>query len=700
MANRTDLGHAAANPAHLPSEATVREFSLASELATCLTPSHAWWVPETRLDPSVPTDVQRGWHHERAVLVDSLLRARCLIDGDVYWLLVPCSLWSAAARVLADEDGHASRGAPPSEVLEDWVSQWSRLQSQGPNPSSASALPSLPDALLSQHGWLCSLSPLRESLSSSLGLDRDPQSMHAWLHRYGIVPRIATWPNLPKSEQSVAPKLGGDRSELVSAPIASAGERETAAQRSEPNDSTATDSDAIESSEDPLRMPKRSRLPTKQPRKGRHSIPSPWLVGAIGGAGLLASIAIAVWLWPRSTARTSDKLAGSSSQKPREATPQPSATRSPSVENASTRDVLASSPRSEARTPAAEDASRSEFGSNADEPLLITSLDAFEDASQQNAAPSVIAPSLTGLLADLDQRIAKELGPRTSVDRDATGEHDAPIEGLSVELTTDSIVERSMAADATKGMASGVPPGAPESKTRFPADPLDANPPPGGDEPAPGAENAIADAADPVAVDGQSNLTHRIPLRLGFQRLDAKVGKGVHAKLASAVARLQMADDVLPEVQLVPSDEVTLTGSATSEWRIAIEDEQPELIVRLSSRPNAKWQLAAQVGVQLNPLQDPIPLGPSDAANVLQNLAVYRTWLERTIETLSNMPSPPRAFGGPDRIALLRHYRAQWKETEKAIEAWQVVQRLSRELFQYASIEIRLQPQPTDLETP
>lgn len=715
-ASRTDAGHPPASPSHLAIGMPVSELSIASTLAMCLSPSHAWWLPEMQSDPSVPTEVQRGWHRERAVLVDSLLRARCLIAGELHWLLVPCSLWSAAARVLASGDEDASRGVPPKEVLDDWVSQWSKLQSQRPSSSSTSVLPSLPDTLLSQQGWLCSLSTLCESISSSLGLDRDPQSVHAWLHRYGIVPQVVTWPTRPKSEQNVAPKCEGERSDLASEPIASAGQRQPTAPFSEANASRANDSDAIESSDDPLRMPKRSQIRAKRPRNRQRAIHPIGLVGAVGGAGLLASIAIAVWFWPQSAARTSDNLARSPSQASREAMPQPSSVPSSRMEHASGSDALASSGRSEARLQTSDKdtspsdsgpsdsgpsaSGPSDSGSNDDEPLAITSLDTFEDASQRNASPAAIGPSLTGLLADLDRRIAKELGPRTSVDRDATTEQDAPVEDLSVELTTDSIVERSIATDATEGMASGIPPGAPGSKTRLPADPLDANPPPGGDEPAAGAEDAVANAVDPVATDGQSNLTQRIRLRLGFQRLDAKVGKGVHAKQASAIARLQMAEDVLPEVQLVPSDEVSLTGSATSEWRVAIEDAQPELIVRLSSRPNAKWQLAAQVGVQLSPLQDPMPLGPSDAANVLQNLALYRTWLERTIETLSNMPSPPRAIGGPDRIALLRHYRAQWKETEKAIEAWQVVQRLSKELFQYASIEIRLQPQPASGDAP
>lgn len=692
----TDAGRAAANPAHSAAEATVRELSLASELATCLSPTHAWWLPELRPAPSVPADVQRGWRHEQSVLLDSLLRARCVIAGDLVWLVVPCSLWTAAARVLNDDRSNASRGAPPSDVLEDWVMQWSRLQSQCPNPSPPSALPSLSATLLSQHGWLCSLSPLCESLASLLQLERAPQRIQAWFHREGIVPRIATWPTLPKSEQTVAPKLRDGRSALDSTPIAPDGELEPTETTPDAKASRANDSDPIETIEDAWSMSKPSQVRTKQPRKRLNSIRSTWIAGAVGGAGILASMAIAVWFWPPWTARTSDNLARSSSEKPRDTKPQPTALRPSSGEQASSGDALVSSGRSEARSTTADEvASPPEPGANAEELAAITSLDSFDDAAQRNKSPEVIVPSLTGLLADLDQRIAMELGPRAGVDRDTKTEHEAPTEGLSVELTTDSIVERAIAADTTELAANGMPPRAASGKTRFPADPLDTNPSPPGDQPAQGAIDAAPDAADE-----QSSLTHRIPLRLGVQRLDARVGKGVHAKLASAVARLQMAEEALPEVQMVPSDEVTLTGSAISEWRIAIEDAQPELIVRLSSRPNAKWPLAVQVGVQLSPLQDPMPLGPTDAANVLQNLALYRTWLERTIETLSNMPSPPRALGGPDRIALLRHYRAQWKETEKAIEAWQVVQRLSRELFQYATIEIRLQPQPATVETP
>jgi hypothetical protein len=327
--------------------------------------------------------------------------------------------------------------------------------------------------------------------------------------------------------------------------------------------------------------------------------------------------------------------------------------------------------------------------------LAITKWDTLDASSRLNEGPTPISPSLTGLLADLDRRIAREMEPRSSVDVETKHEEAASTEDLPTEITTDSIVERSIATDAQPSAAIGLPSGSQARKALFPADPLDNRPSPQGEEPAPGDAVVAPDAADV-----QSNLTHRIPLRLGIQRLDARVGKGVHAKLAFAVARLRMAEDALPEVQIVPSDEVTLTGVAISEWRVAIEDAQPELIVRLSSRPNAKWPLAVQVGVQISPLQDPMPLGPNDAANVLQNLALYRTWLERTIETLSNAPSPPRAFGGPDRIALLRHYRAQWKDTEKAIEAWRVVQRLSNELFQYATIEIHLQPQPAAGETP
>ena len=124
-------------------------------------------------------------------------------------------------------------------------------------------------------------------------------------------------------------------------------------------------------------------------------------------------------------------------------------------------------------------------------------------------------------------------------------------------------------------------------------------------------------------------------------------------------------------------------------WRIAIEDEDPELVVEIWSKPGARWQVITTVGLRESPGVTPIWIGPREAQNVGNRLIDYRQWIINAIETLRIARSNTRGRSSIDFAGEIKNLERQEREAEKAINRWKVIARLSH--FFFDSNEIRLQ---------
>ncbi len=220
---------------------------------------------------------------------------------------------------------------------------------------------------------------------------------------------------------------------------------------------------------------------------------------------------------------------------------------------------------------------------------------------------------------------------------------------------------------------------------------------------------------DPVPNENTDLVTRveRLALELatGSHRRDIKFGPGVAASRAFCVATLRVGtndtahtndpdgtvsdsndppalDDV--DWSVSPSEPQQVVGTGMCEWRIGLEDADPELILRLWSKPDRKWQLAMLVGVRMSPSAEPMQIALKDPTIVLQRLSAHQIWLTNTIANLRAAPQIPARRGFPDSASQLRWMQAQQKETQAAIKTWQVIAKLCDECLYTAQVEIEL----------
>ncbi len=698
----------------------------------------AWWLPEVQKFSGLLDDRLRHWTTDLERLYVSLEQSQLLTCESIHWLVVPSDRWEPMAKLLKERD------EPPSFVVLDWQHQWQdairrRQQSGEPihgsskQPKSRKTHVESPEpalTMVSSHGLLCFLEPIAESIGDALELDPGGDAVIEWMHQQQWTSPSIPWPTErslarepqarqdedkdgqysrhpanPRAEVGLQPD-GQEATALTSAiPNHRDGLNEKHDQAGKPDPTATPDTNG---------KPRVRKIAKRKRPSSRKRSPRNWILAIVG----TLAVAIAMFLlWP-------------SIKVNRETTQQPSTT----AEVASGMGATASS---------REQGPIKNISSSPSDPSMSTSL-SFEpagdgildeklipegtltrsDTAMEGIHPgswntsASTSPSVSGLLADLERQIiAKQsTDPERSNLADSTESPNAssPV-GTDVgqEITIESIIERSLAEgslsegtnasetgnDGPSGMPShgalGGMPGSNGPKP-FSLDPLgpEANPK---EDLANGIEPAGPDAAAPgdAAAERVEDATqHAIPLRSAVVHSQARIGKGVSIKQGTAHARLIFSDEAIDKIQTFPTESIVIVGPGQAQWRVTIEDSQPEIVVRLSSRPSAKWKLAAQVGVQFAPGQEPILIGPNDSRTILNNLTLYESFLRHSIEYLSNSPFPRRGPNTVDAIGQIRQYRAQQKETERAIELWKDVQRLSNELFRYASIEIEFDPQP------
>ena len=184
---------------------------------------------------------------------------------------------------------------------------------------------------------------------------------------------------------------------------------------------------------------------------------------------------------------------------------------------------------------------------------------------------------------------------------------------------------------------------------------------------------------------GVFKLERSLKLRAAVSKETIAVGKFVLAKACRCDVKFKVVGELIVE----PMESVTIEGSDKALWKIAIEDEEPELIVQIASKPGARWQVVASVGLRESRNAAPVLIAPRQAQNVGNRLVNYRQWIKGTIETLRTARSN-RGRSNFDFTGEIKNLERQDSEAEKAIERWKVIERLSHYFFDSNEVQIRL----------
>ena len=212
--------------------------------------------------------------------------------------------------------------------------------------------------------------------------------------------------------------------------------------------------------------------------------------------------------------------------------------------------------------------------------------------------------------------------------------------------------------------------------------------------PFPANEDSGESAETPVETDikaiviegGVITLERPLKLRTAVSKETIAVGKFVLAKACRCDITFKVASELVVE----PIESVTIEGVGRARWKIAIEDEEPELLVEIASRPGARWQVVASVGLRESRNASPILIGPRQAQNVGNRLVEYRQWIRASIEALRSARSNNRLRPNFDFTGEIKKLERQDSETEKAIDRLKVIERLSHYFFDSNDVHLQL----------
>lgn len=204
--------------------------------------------------------------------------------------------------------------------------------------------------------------------------------------------------------------------------------------------------------------------------------------------------------------------------------------------------------------------------------------------------------------------------------------------------------------------------------------------------PAPDSQTDTNDAAtSPLA------LEKVLTLAAASKRESIPVGQRVASKDGECQVHLKLAEGLVVE----PSESVTINGVGKSVWKIAIEDEEPELLLEIASKPGARWQIVTTVALRETSTSLPVLFGPADALTVGNQLLEYNHWISNSISTLQSARSIPRRRSRIDFAGEIQKLERQQKEVERALQRWQIVAKLSHLLYDSNEIHIKLSASPT-----
>jgi hypothetical protein len=276
----------------------------------------------------------------------------------------------------------------------------------------------------------------------------------------------------------------------------------------------------------------------------------------------------------------------------------------------------------------------------------------------------------------------------------------APVSEQEMELPTlDAIDGHSLAntlADV-KPMVQTLmlPQPSDETSTEDPALPVDI-----AGEP---TDDAV-DIADNIEapVDGQTPANRVVQEHLDIDswgtRREVRFGRGVNSKNGLCSATFKLNADNIKDIVILQEKIQTITGNGMCEWRIAKEDEEGELVVRVFSKPAPKWLWMIQVGARTNFGAEPVSIAPGEAMLIINRLRAHSNWLIESLDALQAGPQRPRVKGMPDPGSYSRWLRSQERETDRAIRQWTTIAELCDILTASGKIDLSFSVNSVDPE--
>jgi len=197
------------------------------------------------------------------------------------------------------------------------------------------------------------------------------------------------------------------------------------------------------------------------------------------------------------------------------------------------------------------------------------------------------------------------------------------------------------------------------------------------------------DSASMATVQSETGtITLERPLRIqaAVIKENVSIGKPVLPKACRCEIELKLAGKNLV---VEPTESVSIEGIGTTRWKIGIEDEEPELIVEISSKPGSKWQFVTKVGLLESAKAMPVLIGPRDAQNVGNRLIQFQEMINISVEELRTARSNNRGRSTIDYAGEIKRLEQMGREAKKALERWKVIARLCH--FFFDSNEVRFQ---------
>ncbi|MEQ1827508.1 MAG: hypothetical protein ABL921_16230 [Pirellula sp.] len=306
---------------------------------------------------------------------------------------------------------------------------------------------------------------------------------------------------------------------------------------------------------------------------------------------------------------------------------------------------------------------------------LASKLPSTTDASEDDGAKLLDANETIAELTTLDSLTTLDMAPSEpseveSIDSLLSQLGSNAQNKFSLSSTTlDSIIGDSLARRDSDRL-----------KTELESDPvnrLGTEEPTNPNEPGPGTSVLSVDS---------SPIDRSIRLTSATDRLRIPMGQKVTAKRCRCEIELSVHKRLVVE----PQGQAVLEGATSASWKIALEDEEPELVLEVASKPSSHWQLIVSVALKESPGSVPILIAPRDTQMVGNRLVEYHRWLGNSIGLLQNAKANRRPRTGIDFVGEIKKAERQQREVEKAIERWKVVERLSHFFFDDHELRLKL----------
>jgi hypothetical protein len=189
-----------------------------------------------------------------------------------------------------------------------------------------------------------------------------------------------------------------------------------------------------------------------------------------------------------------------------------------------------------------------------------------------------------------------------------------------------------------------------------------------------------------TSLDGTLAIDQTFVVDTSRKKMATVVGKSVLPKQCRTEIEIKLAKDFVVE----PSQSVTIEGEGEATWRIALEDEEPELVLVISSKPGGKWQTAFTLGLRMDAQSPPMLFAPRDAQTVGNRLVQFIQWIDTTIVQLEAAKAASRGRSPIDYYGEIKKLNKERRVAEKAIEQWKVIERLSHLFFDDNQVAMKL----------